>query len=424
MGGTVAGAGNVIAFNRGDGVVVSETTEDQARGNAILGNSIYRNAGQGIDLGDDGQTPNDPDDPDLGANQLQNFVEFTSDVLVTSGFLEFQYKVSSAPTNAAYPLAVEFFIADSDGEEGQTRLAQDTYLLDSFPNSRAVAIPAGSVQVGDRLVATVTDDDGNTSEFSPGAFVFQGRSVLISAADGLGSAPDDGAADRFRIVRNDQSVDVFVNGRLAQTEALAGLLSLTIQGSGDDDSLEIDASGGVIPLPQSIRFVADGGFDTVIATDTSRSLFNEETVAIGSLPGDGIHTLDDQVVEFSGIEPLVTNVIVANLRISSDSGLASLLQDDNRITYLASPRFGAAYGRVTIDNFEPIDFTNKQNLTIESREGDDIIRLDNTSLPTGLQISECRRRRRGRLGGCCAQRFSCAGHSVRRNRQRLAARRR
>jgi hypothetical protein len=45
IGGTVGGAGNTIAFNGQDGVVV-----DQGVGNAILGNAIFQNAGLGIRL--------------------------------------------------------------------------------------------------------------------------------------------------------------------------------------------------------------------------------------------------------------------------------------------------------------------------------------------------------------------------------------
>src|SRR5262249_14302731 len=45
LGGTTAGAGNTIAFNRGDGVDI-----DSGTGSSILGNSIFSNAVQGIFL--------------------------------------------------------------------------------------------------------------------------------------------------------------------------------------------------------------------------------------------------------------------------------------------------------------------------------------------------------------------------------------
>jgi CSLREA domain-containing protein len=59
-------AANVIANNGLDGVQVSGVD------NTIRGNSIYSNADLGIDLAPAGPTPNDPQDPDGGANDLQN----------------------------------------------------------------------------------------------------------------------------------------------------------------------------------------------------------------------------------------------------------------------------------------------------------------------------------------------------------------
>src|SRR6516225_8942754 len=59
VGGTAAGAGNVISDNTGAGVVIGGSITDIATvGNTIRGNSIYKNSGLGIDLGNDGVTPN------------------------------------------------------------------------------------------------------------------------------------------------------------------------------------------------------------------------------------------------------------------------------------------------------------------------------------------------------------------------------
>src|SRR5205823_4776190 len=63
------GSGNIIAFNDHNGVTV---TGAGTTGNLISRNSIFLNDLLGIDLGDNGVTPNDAKDPDTGPNNLQN----------------------------------------------------------------------------------------------------------------------------------------------------------------------------------------------------------------------------------------------------------------------------------------------------------------------------------------------------------------
>ena len=77
IGGIGAGAGNTIAFNTGAGVVVGNYSGDPSTGNAILSNSISGNDALGIDLGDDFITPNTPGGPHSGPNELQNFPVLT-----------------------------------------------------------------------------------------------------------------------------------------------------------------------------------------------------------------------------------------------------------------------------------------------------------------------------------------------------------
>ena len=68
VGGTTAGAANLIAFNQNNGVNIAAGT-----GNTVLRNRIHSNNLRGIDLDNDGVTSNDAGDSDSGANGLLNF---------------------------------------------------------------------------------------------------------------------------------------------------------------------------------------------------------------------------------------------------------------------------------------------------------------------------------------------------------------
>jgi probable HAF family extracellular repeat protein/parallel beta-helix repeat protein len=72
VGGTEAGAGNVIAFNHNAGIAVGQDGNDLATGNTISRNSIYSNRQLGIDLGSDGVSPEHLE-PVPGPNNGQNY---------------------------------------------------------------------------------------------------------------------------------------------------------------------------------------------------------------------------------------------------------------------------------------------------------------------------------------------------------------
>jgi parallel beta-helix repeat protein len=83
VGGTAPGAGNVIAFNGGLGVYLRAGT-----GNALLGNSLFDNAGLGIDLGVTSNNANDGgtrNDADVGPNNFQNYPVIASAERSASG---------------------------------------------------------------------------------------------------------------------------------------------------------------------------------------------------------------------------------------------------------------------------------------------------------------------------------------------------
>ncbi len=159
IGGTLPGATNIFAFNS-EGVFISDPV---AFGNRIQRNNMYQNTGLGIDLvisgeDPDGQNANDPDDSDTGANGLQNFPEITS-ATQDASMVTINYSVPSVDL----PLSIEFYQADLDNQEGQGFITEDSY---TTPGTAMVIFPDSMIDLDAVIVATATDANGNTSEFS------------------------------------------------------------------------------------------------------------------------------------------------------------------------------------------------------------------------------------------------------------------
>jgi hypothetical protein len=171
LGGTVAGASNIISGNTHEGVAVyssnSVTTKE-----SISRNSIFSNGGLGIALYD-------------GGNNSQPFPNLTTATLSSAtnpNGTDVSGSLTAAP-NAIY--TVEFFASSAGNPsgfgEGQNFIGSATIFTDAggmvnFTTSLAATPPAGSV-----IAATATDSLGNTSQFSAD------RSVAATAdADGDG----------------------------------------------------------------------------------------------------------------------------------------------------------------------------------------------------------------------------------------------
>ena len=186
VGGLGAGEGNVVAFNRGAGVIVSYDTPQPSQ-NTIRGNSIYSNglgddcglSTLGIDLGDPGSpgqggpTPNDLGDGDEGPNGHLNFPLISS--AVTNGpagqSTTIQGTLDSTP-NTEFDVdfyAVSACLRRPQGfREGQTYIGTAT--RDDGrerPRRRSTRSCRGSRSSrATPVTATATDAQGNTSEFS------------------------------------------------------------------------------------------------------------------------------------------------------------------------------------------------------------------------------------------------------------------
>jgi trimeric autotransporter adhesin len=161
IGGSDEADGNLIAFNGEYGVLVVPGTT----GVSIRKNRIFRNAFIGIDLTGDSVTVNDATDADTGANQLQNYPVITgatvgvSDVQI-SGYLQ------SAPNQA---FDVDFFAntaADSSGYGEGEQLLGSAVVNTGVDGRGDFNVTFSKVAIGRFIIATATDAQNNSSEFS------------------------------------------------------------------------------------------------------------------------------------------------------------------------------------------------------------------------------------------------------------------
>jgi hypothetical protein len=186
IGGTSAGAANVIEFNNGAGVNVFSGDR-----NLISGNSIFDNAGLGINL-----------DLANGANDLQNFPVVTN---ATAAYGSTQISGTlNSHINTFYEL--EFFasspfdatgIAEGEIYLGGTNVATDSSGYAGF----AVVLPAAA-PVDYVITATATDPAGNTSEFSasvPMNIGPQGVLLSISGSNHMYTVSWASAASGFQL---------------------------------------------------------------------------------------------------------------------------------------------------------------------------------------------------------------------------------
>lgn len=164
IGGLAAGAGNIIAFCAGGpGVALSDPVTTN---NAIRGNSIFSNAGLGIDLGNDGVTPNDTNDADPGPNHLQNFPVITLAYGAGTSTTIVGH-LNSSPNAGFWVDVYSNATTNSTGYgEGKTWLAATNVTTDASGNASFTLTSASGNYAGQYITATATANSGDTSEFA------------------------------------------------------------------------------------------------------------------------------------------------------------------------------------------------------------------------------------------------------------------
>ncbi|HYP39497.1 MAG TPA: hypothetical protein VEX13_03985 [Chloroflexia bacterium] len=168
IGGNTAAEENVIAFNRDHGIQLGDPSFQSPQGGrvAVARNSIFDNAGLGIDLLNNVVTPNDTCDTDGGPNGLQNYPILST--ARSDGSTTTITGTLNSTAGATY--TIRFFSStscDPSGYgEGKTFLGSATVTTGSNCNASfnvtlPVAVPSGRFITG-----TATNAGGSTSEFS------------------------------------------------------------------------------------------------------------------------------------------------------------------------------------------------------------------------------------------------------------------
>ncbi len=161
---------NIIAFNGSNngqpGIGIDSGTVNgfYADQNLISGNSIFGNYGLGIDLGNDGVTPNDLGDRDVGGDELQNYPVLTNVVTRATTVI-----TGSLSDFANHDYRVELFAnvhaaCDASGHgEGEVYLGGAAVTTDDHGNVSFQITVDPPAPPGADITATSIDNDSNSN---------------------------------------------------------------------------------------------------------------------------------------------------------------------------------------------------------------------------------------------------------------------
>ena len=313
IGGATARVGNIIAFNGGSGVGVV----DDAIGVGILSNSIFGNTGLGIDLGDDGVTPNTPGGPHGGPNHLQNFPVLLT-AITYDGRTYVKGTFNGAPDEA---FTLQFFAnaeADPSGYgQGRTYLGHALVTTGGAGNATfQVSFPT-VVSAGQFVSATATDTADDTSEFASDIPVVASENPLYAAGD------------QYQ-VDSDSSLVVTAGGVQANDIATGGGSFSSVEVTGPaHGSLTLRANGTFTYTPDQ-NFV---GTDSFTYRDVHKSVRSDvATVTIAVNAGTSAVTIANDGVPASPRQATSGSDQDVTVAIAPITGASSLAKGTARST--------------------------------------------------------------------------------------------
>jgi hypothetical protein len=368
IGGTVAGAADIILGNGGTGVVLDTSSHNRVEGdfitdnggpgvavtrypsigNQITANRIFGNTGQAIDLGNDGVTDNAAA-PRSGPNNLQNFP-----VIVSTAEGQTEGWLGGSEPDSTYRIDVFASAGYGPGGAGE---AQD-YLgsLQEATNATGqviFAVPFTAPAGLPIITATATDPQGNTSEVSAlrqatveapkqPFRVGPGQPINFSSTSGQEITLGDPDAGPFDLVwdltlsvgagslalastsglvgSGNATASLAYDGTLSALDrALDGLRYVPQPGYQGDTTLSVNAqSEGASPVQAQVSIVVtDGVFQVTTTADSGpgslRQAILDSNAATGGtntidfdIPGQGVQ----MIAPVSPLPAVMTSVLI------------------------------------------------------------------------------------------------------------------
>ncbi|MDJ0650505.1 MAG: right-handed parallel beta-helix repeat-containing protein [Xenococcaceae cyanobacterium MO_188.B19] len=361
---------NIIAYNQGlnkaGGVVITTGT-----GNAILGNTIYENAGLGIDLAGDGVTNDDSNDRDTGANNLQN----SPSLLLTrkeesSDSTKYKVSLNSTPNQE---FLLQFF------EEKGKALIGDKTVTTNDDGYAYYDFFAGSEV--NNLYATATNlATFDTSEFSSLQTLEWKNS--LNQVNGVVDKSDE---DRVFIVKEGDlfNVDLNRDGKLLSNEILADLDMRSL--SDYAEISQLISTGLTRTLGAgNIASAIDIAVVKTISDLQKKGIFAEKTIATKILAGFGkvISILDRILTPLD----IIQGAVVQAFNVTEDE--VGFISNSGPIEPVVFPP-----GSNSLDAFPQIkinddsDFEGYEAFIIQIEKDDDKLQTINEPVP-GEQISK------------------------------------
>jgi Ca2+-binding RTX toxin-like protein len=308
-------------------------------------------------------------------------------VLQDSGGTENGGQDSSAPQT--FTIALTNQAPEATDDEASTLhnipVSVDVLENDTDPDGDGIALDSvsdtenGAASIGDDGLVTYTPNEGfsGTDSFTyVVADPFGGTdtglvTVSVAAPAELelsgGEAADDGEPDTYRVVLAGDSLELWYGETLRERFPYVATGTITVTGSSDNDTLVIDFTGGN-PIPEDgIAF--DGGGpeddDLLVLEGEAGSVSHGFTG-----PGSGTVDVDDGLVSYTGLEPIIDGLLVAerSFTFSDDMDVVTLGDDDEA---------GNGFSRIDSPNSERVDFrAPTETLTVSTGDGTDVVTLE------------------------------------------------